>query len=97
MSQDFEKGPYKKLRDTRNALTHRYVNIRMFQTSEDAENMTEQTLFNQTLDLAKLTRNAIIYLLQSVYIEEKRKKAKLGGITVPMFAREIPDKLKSYR
>ena len=97
ISQDLEKGQYKRLRDIRNALTHRYVNIRMFQKPEDAENMTEQTLFNQTLEMARLTRNAIIYLLEFVYIEEKRKKAKLGGITVPMFAREIPDRLKSYR
>lgn len=95
--QDFEKGPYKPLRDTRNALTHRFVNVRMFLKAEDAENMTDQTLFNQTLEIAKLTRNAIIYLLQFVYAEEKRKKSRLKGVAVPMFVREIPDKLKSYR
>jgi len=97
MHRDFEEGPYKKLRDTRNALTHRFVNVRMFQEAEDAGNMTEQTLFKQTLELAKLTRNAIIYLLQFVYIEEKIKMTRLKGIAVPMFAREIPDNLKCYR
>jgi hypothetical protein len=73
------------------------VNVRMFLKAEDAENMTDQTLFNQTLEIAKLTRNAIIYLLQFVYAEEKRKKSRLKGVAVPMFVREIPDKLKSYR
>jgi len=97
MSQDFEKGPYKKLRDSRNALTHRFVNVKMFEKAENAENMREQTFFDQTLELAKLVRNAIIYLLQFVHIEERKKKAKLGRITVPMFAQEIPDRLKSYR
>jgi uncharacterized membrane protein YvbJ len=70
---------------------------RLIRELKQGENMTEQTLFKQTLELAKLTRNAIIYLLQFVYVEEKIRMTRLKGIAVPMFAREIPDNLKSYR
>ena len=95
--RDFENGPYKKLRNTRNALTHRFVNIRMFQKLEDDENMTEDTLVRRTLELARIVRSAIIYLLYFVYVEEKKKGAKLKGILAPMFAQELPDYLKSRR
>ena len=95
--RDFENGPCKKLRKTRNALTHRFINVRMLQELEDEENMTEDTLVRQTLELARLVRNAIIYLLYFVYVEETRKEAKAKGILAPMFAQELPDNLKSYR
>ena len=97
MHQDFEKGPYKKLRDTRNALTHRFVNVRMFEEKENAENMTEETLLDQTLQLAKLTRNAIVYLLQFVYVEQTKKETGSKTALLPMIARELPDDLKSDR
>jgi len=68
-----EKGHYGKLKKTRNALTHRFVSIRDFQEKEDEQNMAEGTLMNQTLELGKLVRNAIIYLLYFVDIEERKK------------------------
>ena len=95
--KDFGKGQYKKLRNTRDALTHRFINIRMFQELEDEENMTEDTFVRQTLELAKIVRSAIIYLLYFVYVEERKKEAKSKGILVPMFVEELPDNLKSYR
>jgi tetratricopeptide (TPR) repeat protein len=94
--RDFEKGQYKKLKETRNALTHRFVSIRMIQKIENAENMTEDTLVKQTIELARIVKNAIIYLLYFVYWEEK-KKEKNKGIKLKLFAREVPDKLKSFR
>lgn len=95
--RDFENGPYKKLRKTRNALTHRFINIRMFQELEGEENMTEDTLVRQTVELARIVRSAIIYLLYFVYVEESKKEAKLKGIKTPMFVQELPDGLKSHR
>jgi hypothetical protein len=56
--------------------------------------MTEDTLFNQTIQLAKIVRSCIIYLLYFVYLEEVKKKAKVKGTTVHKFAKEIPDDLK---
>jgi len=92
--RNFERGPYEKLRNTRHALTHRFVNIRMFQELEDEENMTEDTLVKQTIELARIVRSAIIYLLHFVHVEESKKEAKIKGILSPLFARELPDKLK---
>jgi hypothetical protein len=74
INKDFgEKGHFRKLRKTRNALTHRFVNIRSHQEKEDDQNMTEKTLVDQTLELGKLVRNAIIYLLYFVDKEERKK------------------------
>lgn len=50
ISQDFEKGGlYYKLRLTRNALTHRIVNVRRSQKTEDEENLTEDALVSRTI------------------------------------------------
>jgi hypothetical protein len=97
MHGDFENGPYKKLQRTRHALTHRFVNIRMFQESENEENMTEETLVRRTLELARIVRSAIIYLLYFVYVEERKKKAKSKGTATHIFAQELPDGLKTHR
>lgn len=94
ISQDFESGLYCKLRLTRNALTHRIVNVRRFQKIEDEENMTEDTLVSRTIQLAKIVRSSIIYLLYFVYIEEVKKKARVKGTLVSKLAKEIPDDLK---
>lgn len=97
LHRDFETGPYKKVKNIRHALTHRFVNIRMLQEIEDEENMTEDTLVRQTLELAGIVRSAIIYMLHFVYVEESKKEAKTKGILTPMFAHDVPDKLKTTR
>lgn len=53
--------------------------------------MTEEELFNRTVDLAKIVRNAIIYLMAMVDIEESKKD---DSDSVPMFAHEVPNYLK---
>ena len=92
-----EYGQYYNLRKTRNALTHRFIKIRMLNSSEDAENMTEDMLVNQTFKLARVVRNSIIYLLHFVYIEETKKERNAKGPAVSLFAIDIPDDLKSER
>ena len=93
--RDFQKGgPYEKLRNTRNALTHRFVNIKIYPKIETDENMTEDTLFNRTIELAQIVRSAIIYLLCFVNIEETKKEQKTIGPTGSLIAKEIP---KSYK
>ena len=72
--RDFENGPYKELRLIRNALTHRFVTVRKSQEVENWENMTEETLVRHTLDLSRVVRNAILYLLHFVYLEEDKKE-----------------------
>lgn len=98
INRDFERsGPYGNLRDTRNALTHRFVNIKMVQKIEDAENMTEDALITKTIELAKIVRNSIIYLLNFVHVEEMKKNERNKGLCPVLHARQIPDKQKSCR
>ena len=97
MHKDFENGPHRNLKNTRNALTHRFVNVRMFQGQEDEQNMSEETLSAQTLELGRLVRSAIIYLLQFVYMEEEKKRSRTKGLLPPLFTQEIPDRLKGDR
>lgn len=70
-------GPYEKLQETRNALTHRFVAVKMLQELEDEGNMFEDTLVRRTIELAKIVRSAIIYLLYFVYAEESKKERAL--------------------
>ena len=95
--RDFENGPYEKLKTTRHALTHRFVNIKMFQELENGDNMTEDTLIRRTLELARIVRSAIIYLLYFVHLEEHKKEARTKGILPSIFAHEFPNKLKARR
>ena len=61
---------------------------------EDEKNMTEDILFSRTIQLAKIVRSSIIYLLHFVYIEEVKKKSRVKGTLVSKRAKEIPDDLK---
>lgn len=90
--KDLESGPYKKLRNTRNALTHRFINVRASEEKEDKENIKEETLLKQTLKLALMVRNSIIYLLHFVYQEERKKEmSKTEGLVLPLFVEVLTD------
>lgn len=95
--QEFENGRYNRLRKTRHALTHRFVNIRLMQEKEDEENMREDTLLVQTIELARIVRNVIIYLTNFVYLGEKAKEEKIGHKLPQIQSFEYPDDLKSLR
>ena len=88
--EDILYGDEKKFSNIRNALTHRILKIKLVSTDEK-EVMTEEELFNETIDLAKLVRNGIIYLMAMVDIEESKKD---HVNSFPMFAKEIPNELK---
>lgn len=93
--RDFEKGGFcEKLRETRNALTHRFVNIKLSPEIENSENMTEESLLSRTLEIARIVRSAIIYLLCFVNVEETKKEQKTIGPRGSLTAREIPKSLK---
>ena len=91
MTSDIKLYHLKKIRD---ALTHRFVNIKWISEAEDSENMSEITLVEKTIQLAKLTRNAIIYLLQFVYLQESKKERESDGLIPILYAQDIPDELK---
>ncbi len=94
--KDFMYGPYKDLITIRNAMTHRFVNIKMYLGKENPENISYDILLKQTLRLARIIRNCIIYLAFFVSNEERKKERKLRGFSMPLFAREIPDDLKNF-
>lgn len=94
--RDFEEGAHKRLRMIRNRLTHRFIDVRVFSAAEDELSMTEDVLVERTLELARVARNSILYLLQFVGIEEIKKEKEEKGILAPMFAQELPDDLKGY-
>jgi len=94
LHQDFEDGGFKNMRLTRDALTHRFVNVKLFYDTEDIENMSESSLVSLTLELARATRNAILYLLQFVHTEEVKKERESTRFTPTLYAQEIPDELK---
>lgn len=84
--EDILYGDENKFNKIRNSLTHRVLKIKLFSDDEDNDVLTEQELFNATIDLAKIVRNVIIYLMAMVDIEEL-KKDNLNSF--PMFAHEI--------
>lgn len=95
LHRDFEDGQFKILRLVRDVLTHRFINVALFRSGEDNENMSEDSLVDRTLELARAARNAILYLLQFVYIEEGKREKQENGFIPTLYAQEIPDDLKS--
>ena len=91
---DIEKGTQKKLKGIRHRLTHGFLRIYWMAGVEDKK-MTERTLYEDTLTLSKIVRNAVIYLLKFVYVEENKKEKEGDRISVPMLLMEIPDRLKN--
>ncbi len=96
LHKELEDGIYVELRTIRNALTHRFISIRSFKNKGDIESLTEEQLFNRTLELAELTRNAIIYLLSFVDAEENKKEKNSAKKLLLLPAFEVPDHLKRF-
>ncbi len=94
--REFEEGRYQKLRKIRNALTHRFFYVKPFVKKEDKENMSEESFVAYTLELARIVRNSLVYLMNFVYIEEQKKYSELKGKCLNITARDIPDELKRF-
>jgi hypothetical protein len=87
INQDFRSNHYKKIQDIRNALTHRRLVIfdSMLRTDwdkkDDKYNIGSDTMLDKTIELLQLTKSAIIYLINFVNNEEKKKRN--NGHVVP--------------
>ena len=69
---DFEFGNNKNyLRKNRNNLTHRFLRISFIKINEDDKTIKE--FKDDTIELAKIVKNAIIYLIRFVQIHEQFK------------------------
>lgn len=76
INQDIYEGNLQYLSKMRNLLTHRFLKVNQINNLEDSIN--EEKLLESTIQLAKLTRNAIFYLLNLIEIEEKKKNQKIN-------------------
>ena len=92
--EDLENGDYVTLRCSRNALTHRFLNVKANLKKQDEENMLEETLLDKTTELAKIVRSAIIYVLFLIYSSENLKERHLKGKAMPLEVHKLPDSLR---
>lgn len=86
--QDFKSNHYKNIQNIRNASTHRKLVIfdsmlTDWDKKDDEHNIGYDTMLNETINLLRLTKSAIIYLINFVNIEENKKRS--DGLIVPMF------------
>lgn len=78
--QDFQSGYYQTLKDIRNALTHRQLSIveissAGIQKDGDLLCVRSDEMLKQTIQLMRLVKAAIIYLVNAVTIQEKKKQS----------------------
>ena len=72
---ELEYGNEKEyLRNTRNSLTHKYLRIT---ENPDENSKTVEELHNETIEVAILAKNAIIYLMRLVKSNEEHKEIEL--------------------
>lgn len=86
--QDFKSDHYKNIQNTRNALIHRKLVIfdsvlTDWDKKYDKNNIGYNTMLNETINLLRLTKSAIIYLINFVNIEENKKRS--NKLIIPMF------------
>jgi len=85
--RDFKLGFFQKIKDVRNALTHRklvvYDSILTgWDKKDDKINIGYETFLKETINLFQLVKSAIVYLVNFVNIEENKKKK--DGLVIPM-------------
>ena len=83
--KDFQNGYYQMLKEIRHALTHRQLTIFELgivgiQQDGNLLNISADEMLSQTIQLIKLVKAAIIYLINTVTIEEKKKKITTGKV-----------------
>ena len=81
INEDLRWGKENELTEPRNALTHRFLKVKLFSINEG--DIDERDLYEKTLELAKIVRNAIIYLMRVVDYEESKKKSEVT-LEVPL-------------
>ncbi len=77
-----DENDKKYLRDTRNTLTHKYLRI-----TYEIQEITDKTLHefkNELFEIANIVRNAIIYLMRFIKINEDCREEELGLEFIPV-------------
>jgi len=91
ISRDLDSGGYfARLRDIRNYLTHRYLVLHVeklhWLTSADGPeyHLGYHELLDHTIELMRLVRSAVIYLIAFIDQEERGKRQNAEGFIAPM-------------
>ena len=69
------------LRILRNNLTHNFRPVKLFKMEE--EDLTYEELKDSTIELAKIVKNAIIYLIRAININERKKYGRNKDKIIP--------------
>lgn len=86
-----DDGYWGYLRLTRNALTHEYLilHVEIIQWATDADKESLHLLYedfvDQAVELLRLVRSVVIYLIAFIDLEERRKHKVSDGLIVPSF------------
>ena len=77
---DFKSKEYQKIRDIRNNLTHERLVIYkiLLENTDEKYNIEYEEMLFTTIELFKLVKSAIIYLINFVEIEESKKRKNLS-------------------
>ena len=89
--RDFKQNRYRRIQGIRNALTHRRLIvfdslITSVEDKTDKQNIDSDTLLQETVDLMRLTKATIIYLINFVNIEEEKKHKASDKPILSMYA-----------
>lgn len=87
---DFDSNHYKRSQDIRNALVHRKLVVydsalTDWDNREDVHNVGYESMLSETVRLLRLVRSAIVYLINFVQLEERRKAQDSTGPFPPMY------------
>lgn len=86
---DFKNGFNKGLNDIRNALTHRKIVLceamADFGKNGDNSKISYDAMLSETINLFQLVKSAIIYLINFVEIEERKKERNAKKDIFPIF------------
>lgn len=74
------------LRKMRNNLTHNFVPIKLVKFEDN--DVTYDELRNNTIELAKIVKNAIIYLIRAININERKLFEETKGKIIPKMINE---------
>ncbi len=88
---DFRSGYYKRIKDIRNAITHR--RLVMYDSTctvewEEKEhdcNIGYESMLSETTHLLQLVRSAIIYMVNAIEIQERGKREDTKGVVPLMY------------
>lgn len=88
---DIKNGRLKYLKNIRNALVHRFVEIKYYKSHGNVHTYTEDELYGYSITLAKTLRNAIVYIINAISYDECKNGKNRSERAAKMYTSNIPD------